>query len=105
LNRFFSEADGAVFKDIGNGALEDLQKLLVETGRSPAPELLRPAVCAIVETLKAAGEGPEEIRLAIRSVCRESGFVSGEYVSGIRRGGAYEVVDRLITACIDKSFV
>lgn len=86
-------------------ALAHFQKLLAEAGRSPAPESLRPAVCAIVEVMKAAGKNPDDIRRAIQSVCRESGLVSGEYVSGIRRGGAYEVVDRLITACIEKLFV
>jgi hypothetical protein len=59
----------------------------------------------MVEEMKVMGKNPEAIRVAIRDVCRESGLVSGEYISGIRRGGGYDVVDRLITACIEKLFI
>ncbi len=85
--------------------LADLAKLLAESGPTLAPDSLRPHVCAIVERMKAAGKSPEVIRLAIQSVCRDYGFVSGEYVAGIRRGGPFEIVDRLTTACIEKLFL
>ncbi len=65
------------------------------------PDSLRESAWAIVDDMKASARMPEEVIIEIRRICSEAGLGDNAHAAGALNRGAHDLVDRLISSCIE----
>ncbi len=92
--------------DIDPEKLKVFKARLTAADKLPAqfPDSLKEAVCDIVDDLKAAGKKPEEVIIVVRRLCLGAGLSSGQYISGPNNRAVQSLVDKIISACIERYY-